>query len=78
MTRSGLKKRVKCDTMKPRDERVDLSRRCGCRFALRAALRCKAMGINKYYENLIFSGGTKINVSRQVNVNYFDTAHWHP
>lgn len=78
MTRSGLEKRVKCDTMKPRDERVDLSRRCGCRFALRAALRCKAMGINKYYENLIFSGGTKINVSRQVNVNYFDTAHWHP
>ena len=36
------------------------------------------MGINKYYENLIFSGGSKINVSRKVDTNYFDTVHWHP
>lgn len=36
------------------------------------------MGINKYYENLIFDTGTKINVSRQVDANYFDMLHWHP
>ena len=36
------------------------------------------MGINKYYENLIFSGGSKINVSRKVDTNYFGTVHWHP
>ena len=36
------------------------------------------MGINKYYENLIFNSGSKINVSRKVDTNYFDTVHWHP
>lgn len=36
------------------------------------------MGIGNYYENLIFSGGSKINVSRQVDANYFGAMHWHP
>ena len=36
------------------------------------------MGINKYYENLIFNSGSKINVSRKVDTKYFDTVHWHP
>lgn len=36
------------------------------------------MGINKYYENLIFNSGSKINVSRRVDANFFDTVHWHP
>ena len=35
-------------------------------------------GINRYYEDLVFDSGTKINVSRQVNNDYFDTIHWHP
>lgn len=36
------------------------------------------MGVNMYYENLVFSNGEKINVSRKVDTNYFDTMHWHP
>lgn len=36
------------------------------------------MSINQYYENLIFDTGTKINISRQVDTNYFDMLHWHP
>lgn len=36
------------------------------------------MSINKYYEKLVFSNGSKINVSRHVDTEYFDTAHWHP
>lgn len=36
------------------------------------------MGVNKYYENLVFNSGSKINVSRKVDTNYFDTMHWHP
>ena len=43
-----------------------------------AARQGEAMGINKYYENLIFNSGSKINVSRKVDTNYFDTVHWHP
>ena len=35
-------------------------------------------GINRYYEDLVFDSGTKINVSRQVNNDYFNTLHWHP
>ena len=35
-------------------------------------------GINRYYEDLVFDSGTKINVSRQVNNEYFNTMHWHP
>ena len=35
-------------------------------------------GINRYYEDLVFDSGTKINVSRQINNDYFDTIHWHP
>ena len=35
-------------------------------------------GINRYYEDLVFDSGTKINVSRQVNDKYFNTIHWHP
>jgi len=35
-------------------------------------------GINRYYEDLVFDSGTKINVSRQINNEYFDTSHWHP
>ena len=38
----------------------------------------ETMGINKYYENLIFDSGSKINVSRKVDTHYFDTVHWHP
>ena len=36
------------------------------------------MGVNKYYENLIFNSGSRINVSRKVDTNYCDTVHWHP
>lgn len=36
------------------------------------------MNVNKYYENLVFNSGAKINVSRQVDAHYFDTVHWHP
>ena len=32
-------------------------------------------GINRYYEDLVFDSGTKINVSRQVNNEYFNTMH---
>ena len=35
-------------------------------------------GINRYYEELVFDSGEKINVSRQINNNYFNTVHWHP
>ena len=35
-------------------------------------------GMNRYYEDLVFDSGSKINVSRQVNNDYFDTVHWHP
>ena len=35
-------------------------------------------GINRYYEKLVFSSGSKINVSRQVDTKYFNTVHWHP
>jgi len=35
-------------------------------------------GINRYYEDLVFDSGAKINVSRQINHDYFDTVHWHP
>ena len=35
-------------------------------------------GINRYYEDLVFDSGTKINVSRRINNDYFDTIHWHP
>lgn len=35
-------------------------------------------GINRYYENLVFDSGAKINVSRRVNNQYFNTVHWHP
>jgi len=35
-------------------------------------------GINRYYENLVFDSGAKINVSRQINNDYFNTIHWHP
>ncbi len=34
--------------------------------------------INRYYEDLVFDSGTKINVSRQVDDRYFNTVHWHP
>lgn len=34
--------------------------------------------MNRYYEDLVFDSGAKINVSRQVNNAYFDTVHWHP
>lgn len=40
--------------------------------------REKDMSVNKYYENLIFNSGSKINVSRRVDARYFDTVHWHP
>lgn len=36
------------------------------------------MSVNQYYENLIFSSGSKINVSRRVDAKFFDTVHWHP
>ncbi|MBO7662144.1 MAG: helix-turn-helix transcriptional regulator [Clostridia bacterium] len=35
-------------------------------------------GINRYYEDLVFASGTKINVSRRINSDFFDTVHWHP
>ena len=35
-------------------------------------------GINRYYEDLAFDSGTKINVSRQINNAYINTVHWHP
>ena len=35
-------------------------------------------GINRYYEDLVFDSGTKINVSRQINNDYFGAVHWHP
>jgi len=35
-------------------------------------------GINRYYEDLVFDSGAKINVSRRVNNEYFNTVHWHP
>ena len=35
-------------------------------------------GINRYYEDLVFDSGAKLNVSRQINNDYFDTVHWHP
>ena len=35
-------------------------------------------GINRYYEDLVFDSGAKINVSRQINNDYFGTIHWHP
>ena len=34
--------------------------------------------INRYYEDLVFDSGTKINVSRQIDNRYFNTVHWHP
>lgn len=34
--------------------------------------------INRYYEDLAFDSGIKINVSRQINNDYFNTVHWHP
>ena len=36
------------------------------------------MGINRYYEDLAFDSGRKINVSCQVDTHYFNTVHWHP
>ena len=36
------------------------------------------MNINKYYENLIFDSGVKINVSGQVDDHFLDVVHWHP
>ena len=36
------------------------------------------MGVNKYYENLVFNSGSRINVYRKVDTNYCDTVHWHP
>ncbi len=44
----------------------------------RKAQRGDTMGINKYYENLSFDSGSKINVSRKVDTKYFGTVHWHP
>ena len=35
-------------------------------------------GINRYYEDLSFDSGSKINVSRLVDTRYFNTVHWHP
>lgn len=35
-------------------------------------------GMNRYYEELVFDSGTKINVSRRVNNDSFDSVHWHP
>ena len=35
-------------------------------------------GYSHYYEKLVFSTGSKINVSRQVDTKYFNTVHWHP
>ena len=35
-------------------------------------------GINRYYEDLVFDSGTKINVSGLVDTKYFNTVHWHP
>ena len=35
-------------------------------------------GINRYYEDLVFDSGTKINVSRQVDNRYLNAIHWHP
>ena len=34
--------------------------------------------ISRYYEDLVFDSGTKINVSRQIDDRYFNTVHWHP
>ena len=34
--------------------------------------------ISRYYEDLAFDIGTKINVSRQIDDRYFNTVHWHP
>ena len=34
--------------------------------------------ISRYYEDLVFDSGTKINVSRQIDNRYFNTVHWHP
>ena len=35
-------------------------------------------GISRYYEDLVFDSGAKIKASRQVNVDYINTIHWHP
>ena len=35
-------------------------------------------GINRYYEDLRFDSGSKINVSQLVDTRYFNTVHWHP
>lgn len=34
--------------------------------------------ISRYYEDLVFDSGTKINVSNQIDNRYFNTVHWHP
>ncbi len=39
---------------------------------------CVMKGINRYYEDLVFDSGTKINVSRQIDNRYLNTVHWHP
>lgn len=33
---------------------------------------------NSYFENLVFSGGEKINVSEKIDENFYDLVHWHP
>ena len=35
------------------------------------------MAKNRYYENLSFSGGKRINVSERIDANFLDMSHWH-
>lgn len=36
------------------------------------------MGIDNYFEELIFNDGKKINVSKKIDLKFSDMMHWHP
>ncbi len=36
------------------------------------------MQLDKYYENLSFGEGRKINIAKKIYADYVDTMHWHP
>lgn len=37
-----------------------------------------SMTLHNYFENLIFTNGHAINVSKKVDTGYFNLVHWHP
>ncbi len=44
----------------------------------RLVFRAFIMVKNNYYENLTFSGGKRINVSNEIDRNFYEMTHWHP